>query len=70
VQGPWSCTFFSSAALSFFPSCIHWLVLTVLQIARYCPEGRDPVVEEDNTWGEVQDDPWSGGGAFDAVDGN
>ncbi|KAF8461830.1 hypothetical protein DFH94DRAFT_696579 [Russula ochroleuca] len=43
-------------------------------IARDCPEGREPVVEEeeDNTWGEVQDqdDPWSGGGAFAAADVN
>jgi len=42
-------------------------------IARDCPEGREPVVEEeDNTWGEVQDqdDPWGGGGAFAAADVN
>jgi len=38
-------------------------------IARDCPEGREPVEEEDNTWGEVQDDPWAGGATFPA-DGN
>jgi hypothetical protein len=48
------------------------LMLTVhllprLQIARDCPEGRE-VVEEDNTWGEVQDDPW--GGVTLPADGN
>jgi hypothetical protein len=50
-----------------FPSLLY--VLTLLQIARDCPEGREPVEEEDNTWGEVQDDPWAGGAAFPA-DGN
>jgi len=30
-------------------------------IARDCPEGREPVVEdEDNTWGEIPEDPWGG----------
>lgn len=55
----------------------HWVLLqqliVALQIARDCPEGREPVVEEeDNTWGEIQDqdDPWSGGGAFAAADVN
>lgn len=45
----------------------------VLQIARDCPEGREPVVEEeDNSWGEIQDqdDPWSGGGTFAAANVN
>jgi hypothetical protein len=50
------------APLHFF-FCV-FLMLTVhlflrLQIARDCPEGRE-VVEEDNTWGEMQDDPWGG----------
>lgn len=46
-------------------------VLYYLQIARDCPEGREPVEEEDNTWGEVED-PWSGDGVgtFVAADGN
>jgi len=41
-------------------------------IARDCPEGREPVVEEDNTWGELEmnDDPWSGGGTYVAANGN
>jgi len=39
-------------------------------IARDCPEGREPVVEEDNTWGELESDPWSGDGTFVAADGN
>jgi hypothetical protein len=30
--------------------------LALFQIARDCPEGREPV-EEDN-WGEVQEDAW------------
>lgn len=40
-------------------------------IARDCPEGREPVVEEDNTWGELEheNDPWSEG-TFVAADGN
>ena len=48
------------------------LAALFLQIARDCPEGREPVVEEeeDNAWGEIEgDDPWSGGGTF-AADGN
>jgi len=40
-------------------------------IARHCPEGREPVVEEDNAWGaELESDPWSGGETFAAADGN
>jgi len=39
-------------------------------IARDCPEGCEPVVEEDNTWGELESDPWSGDGTFAAADGN
>ena len=48
------------------------LSCAVLQIARDCPEGREPVVEEeeDNAWGEIEgEDPWSSGGTF-AADGN
>jgi hypothetical protein len=41
------------------PSLLY--VLTLLQIARDCPEGREPVEEEDNTWGETQDNPWASG---------
>jgi len=39
-------------------------------IARDCPEGREPVVEEDNAWGEVENDPWSGDGTYVAADEN
>jgi hypothetical protein len=44
--------------------------LVLLQIARDCPEGREPVEEEDNAWGEeAQEDnnPWGGGSGFPAV---
>jgi len=53
-------------------SCVLPLGVTVAltiwpslsQIARDCPEGREPVVEEeeDNTWGEIQEDPWGSTG--------
>lgn len=33
----------------------------LLQIARDCPEGREPVEEEENAWGDVQEGPWVGG---------
>ncbi|KAI9464301.1 hypothetical protein F5148DRAFT_982202, partial [Russula earlei] len=37
-------------------------------IARDCPEGREPIVEEDSTWGEIQEDPW--GSTVLPADGN
>ena len=50
---------------SLFPFSVFWLLIEVLlQIARDCPEGREPVKEEDNTWGDIQDDPWAGGAAL------
>jgi hypothetical protein len=53
--------------LLFFHFPVFWLLIEALfQIARDCPEGREPVKEEDNTWGEIQDDPWAGGAALPA----
>jgi hypothetical protein len=58
VQKGWTCAF----ALGFFPCVFLALMIHLLrlQIARDCPEGRE-VVEEDNSWAEIQDDPWGGG---------
>jgi hypothetical protein len=63
--------------LFFFHLPVFWLLRErdvlrrYLQIARDCPEGREPVEEEDNTWGEIQDNPWDGGAAVPAeADGN
>jgi len=46
------------------------LVHAILQIARDCPEGREPVEEEDNAWGEVEEGPWASSGGALPADGS
>jgi hypothetical protein len=64
VQKGWTCT--SQLALCSPPFVVN---TGNLQIARDCPEGRE-VVEEDNTWGEITDDPWGGGSGTFSAEGN
>jgi hypothetical protein len=40
------------------------------QIARDCPEGREPVEEVEATWGEIEEGPWGGSGEALPADGS